>query len=70
MSIKVPKLKTKSVTTRDTTGKIRRYKAPSRTTVLKNLKKLKKPSSSTSFDKKLQPVLVKNVLSNTKIAKT
>ena len=70
MSIKVPKLKTKSVTTRDTTGKIRRYKAPSRSVVLKNLKKLKKPSSTTTFDNKLQPVLMKNVLSNTKIAKT
>tara|TARA_R100000664_G_C2694194_1_gene97077 strand:- start:520 stop:726 length:207 start_codon:yes stop_codon:yes gene_type:complete len=67
MSIKIPGLKTKSRITRDTGGKVRRYKAPTRASLLKKLKNLKKSTKVTDFDPKLKPVLMKNVLDNKKI---
>ena len=70
MSIKIPGLKTKSRITRDTGGKIRRYKAPSRANLMKKFKTLKKRTKGASFDQNLRPVLVKNVLQNNKINKT
>ena len=66
MSINIPGLKTKTQLTRDTGGKVRRYKAPSRTNLLKKFKKLKKNTKVASFDPKLKPVLMKNVLDNKK----
>ena len=67
MSIKIPGLKTKSRITRDTGGKIRRYKAPTRANLLKKFKSLKKGTKVADFDPKLKPVLMKNVLDNKKI---
>jgi len=67
MSIKIPGLKTKSRITRDTGGKIRRYKAPTRANLLKKFKKLKKGTKIADFDPKLKPVLMKNVLDNKKV---
>ena len=62
MSIKIPGLKTKSRITRDTGGKVRRYKAPTRANLLKKFKSLKKGTKVADFDPKLKPVLMKNVL--------
>jgi|TARA_R100000426_G_C4803646_1_gene103597 hypothetical protein len=67
MSIKIPGLKTKSRITRDTGGKVRRYKAPTRANLLKKFKSLKKGTKVADFDPKLKPVLMKNVLDNKKI---
>ena len=66
MSIRVPGLKTKTQLTRDTGGKIRRYAPPNRAKLLNKLKKLKKTTKTANFDQKLKPVLMRNVLSNTK----
>ena len=67
MSIKIPGLKTKSRITRDTGGKIRRYKAPTKANLLKKLKSIKKGTKEADFDPKLKPVLMKNVLDNKKV---
>ena len=67
MSVKIPGLQTKTRLTRDSGGKVRRYKAPSRTNILKKFKKLKKNTKVASFDPKLKPMLMKNVLDNKKI---
>ena len=55
MSIKIPGLKTKSRITRDTGGKIRRYKAPTKANLLKKLKSIKKGTKVADFDPKLKP---------------
>ena len=67
MSIKIPGLKTKSRITRDTGGKIRRFKAPTKANLLKKLKSIKKGTKVADFDPKLKPVLMKNVLDNKKV---
>ena len=68
MSIKIPKLDTKEKKTLNTSGKTRRYKAPSRSSLMKKFTKLKKGTRDTSLDKNLQAKLIKNVLANTKKA--
>ena len=66
MSIKIPSINVKTKKTTDTAGKTRRYTPPSRAKLLNKFKKLKKRNVGTSFDAKLKPVLMRNVLSNTK----
>ena len=68
MSIKIPKLDTKEKKTLNTSGKTRRYKAPSRSSLMKKFTKLKKGTRDTSLGKNLQAKLIKNVLANTKKA--
>lgn len=67
MSVKIPGISTKTKKTVDTQGKTRRYKAPTRANLLNKFKKIKKKNPSTSFDNRLQPMLVKNVLANKKV---
>tara|TARA_R100000900_G_scaffold138177_1_gene117048 strand:- start:366 stop:572 length:207 start_codon:yes stop_codon:yes gene_type:complete len=67
MSIKIPSINVKTKKTTDTAGKVRRYTPPTRAKLLNKLKKLKKRNVGTSFDAKLKPVLMKNVLNNKKI---
>jgi len=66
MSIKLPKLDTKIKKTSNTSTSTRRYKAPSRSQLLKKYANLKKRGRGTGLDKNLQATLVKNVLQNTK----
>jgi hypothetical protein len=68
MSIKLPKLDTKIKKTSNTSTSTRRYKAPSRSQLLKKYGNLKKRGRGTGLDKNLQATLVKNVLQNTKKA--
>jgi hypothetical protein len=66
MSIKVPKLNTKSSNTTNTNTSNRRYKAPTRADLMKKYANLKKNRKGTSLDKDLRATLIKNVLYNTK----
>lgn len=68
MAIKIPKLDTKEKKVLNTSGKTRRYKAPSRSSLMKKFSKLKKGNKGTSLDKNLQAKMIKNVLANTKKA--
>jgi hypothetical protein len=67
MSIKIPKLDTKIKKTSNTSSATRRYKAPSRSQLMKKYANLKKNTKSTGFDKNMQVKLIKNVLDNKKI---
>ena len=66
MSIRTPKLDTKIKTTSNTSTTTRRYKAPSRSELMKKYATLKKNRKGTTLDKNLQATLIKNVLQNTK----
>ncbi len=66
MSIKIPSINVKTKKSTDTAGKIRRYTPPTKAKLLNKYKKLKKRNVNTSFDAKLKPVLMKNVLDNKK----
>jgi len=68
MSIKIPKLDTKIKKTSNTSTYTKRYKAPTRSQLLKKYANLKKRGRGTGLDKNLQATLVKNVLQNTKKA--
>jgi hypothetical protein len=68
MSIKIPKLDTKIKKTSNTSTSTKRYKAPTRSQLLKKYANLKKRGRGTGLDKNLQATLVKNVLQNTKKA--
>ena len=67
MSIKIPKLDTKIKKTSNTSSTTRRYKAPSRSQLMKKYANLKKNTKSRGFDKNMQVKLIKNVLDNKKI---
>ena len=67
MSIKIPGITTKQKKTVDTKGKTRRYTPPTRAKLLNRFKKLKKNTKTASFDGKLKPVLMRNVLANKKV---
>ena len=67
MSIKIPSINVKNKKTTDTAGKTRRYNPPTKAKLLNKLKKLKKRNVGTTFDAKLKPVLMKNVLNNKKV---
>ena len=67
MSIKTPKLDTKIKKTSNRSTSTRRYKAPSRTQLMKKYTSLKKNTKGTGFDKNMQVKLIKNVLDNKKI---
>jgi|TARA_R100000482_G_C5105077_1_gene137557 hypothetical protein len=69
MSIKIPKLDTKIKKTSNTSASTRRYKAPTRSQLMKKFASLKKGNRGTNLDKNLQAKLIKNVLANTKIEK-
>ena len=66
MSIRIPKLDTKIKKTSNTSTTTRRYKAPTRSQLMKKYANLKKKSRGTNLDKNLQATLIKNVLQNTK----
>ena len=66
MSIKIPKLDTKIKKTSNTGTITRRYKAPTRSQLLKKYANLRKNRKGTNLDKNLQATLIKNVLQNTK----
>lgn len=66
MSIRIPKLDTKIKKTSNTSTTTRRYKAPTRSQLIKKYANLKKKSRGTNLDKNLQATLIKNVLQNTK----
>ena len=67
MSIKIPKLDTKIKKTSNTSSTTRRYKAPSRSQLMKKYANLKKNTKGAGFDKNMQVKLIKNVLDNKKI---
>lgn len=66
MSIRTPKLDTKIKKTSNTSTTTKRYKAPTRSQLMKKYANLRKRGRGTGLDKKLQATLIKNVLQNTK----
>lgn len=66
MSIRIPKLDTKIKKTSNTSTTTRRYKAPTRSQLMKKYANLRKRGRGTGLDKNLQATLIKNVLQNTK----
>ena len=66
MAIRTPSLDNKIKTTSNTSNTTRRYKAPTRSQLMKKYATLKKNIKGTTLDKNLQATLIKNVLQNTK----
>ena len=66
MSIKTPSLDSKMKTASNTSTTTRRYKAPTRSQLMKKYATLKKNKKGTTLDENLKATLIKNVLQNTK----